>query len=146
MLTGQRKSIFPIRLTQRPCLLTANPLFFKSLLISHACGISFRLRSAGFNVPLDHIVLVAVLLRGHPDHFPELLDKMTLGRKRKPVRDINHGIIAEPEKVLSHIDLLASYICAHRYAGLFLKQTGQVTGRYTELVRQIFYRNPFFDV
>ena len=77
MLTGQRKSIFPIRLTQRPCLLTANPLFFKSLLISHACGISFRLRSAGFNVPLYHIVLVAVLLRGHPDHFPELLDKMT---------------------------------------------------------------------
>ena len=71
---------------------------------------------------------------------------MALRRKRKPVRDIDHGIITEPEKVLRHVDLLASYICAHRYTGLLLKQTGQVTGRYAELVRQILYRNPFFDV
>lgn len=71
---------------------------------------------------------------------------MTLGRKRKPVCDIDHGIIAEPEKVLRHVDLLASYICAHRYTGLLLEQAGQVTGRYAELIRQIFYRNPFFDV
>ena len=71
---------------------------------------------------------------------------MTLGRKRKPVRDIDRGIITEPEKVLRHVDLLASYVCAHRYAGLLLKQTGQVTGRYAELIRQILYRNPLLDV
>ena len=29
-------------------------------------------------IPLDHIILIAVFLRGHPHHFTELLYEMAL--------------------------------------------------------------------
>ena len=73
-------------------------MFFSEILyIRRSIGTIVQMRRPGFDIPLNHIVLVAVFLRGDSDHFTELLYKMALGGKRKPVCYFYHRIIAEPE-------------------------------------------------
>ena len=87
-------------------------------------------------------MLISVLFRSDTHTFPELLNKMTLGRKRKSVRNLYHGIIAESKKILGDLDFLLPDICTDRYTCLFFERTGKVTGRYAKTLRQILDRKP----
>ena len=49
------------------------------------------------NLLLIFRMKLQIFFRSHTDHFMELLYKMALGGKRKPVCYFNHRIIAEPE-------------------------------------------------
>lgn len=71
---------------------------------------------------------------------------MALGGKRKPVGNVNHGVVAEPQQVFGHINFAVADVGADRNPGLFFEQPGQIAGRHPQRVRQILNGDPLLDM